>query len=271
MNRNVFLPRSSFRRGFTLIELLVVIAIIAILASMLLPALAKAKAKAQRIKCVNNLKELALVWHLYSGDNNESIVINGPGDSFATWVGGSFEGTPADAYNEVLLYDSKRSLFGSYLTATKIYKCPMDKIPGTSGSIQHPRVRSYGMNCYVGWDGPIYRNLPTTGYTVFKKTSAYTTLSPVNGMVFTEIHPDSICRPFFGIYMDTVRHFYHFPAGYHEGTGVMAFADGHAEAHKWKDLRTVNPKPADFHAHDESSLNNFDIDWIREHATVPIN
>ena len=259
-------------RAFTLLELLVVIAIIAILAAMLLPALSKAKARAHRTTCINNLMQLSKIWMMYTGDNDDRLANNGAGNlpDVPTWVAGSFESTPADATNEFLLFEPKRSLFAPYLRTEAIYKCPSDRTLGTHGTAKDPRVRSYGMNTYVGWEGPQYRTLPFPQYMVFKRMSHFGRPSPSELLLFEEIHPNSICRPFLGVYMDAgaQTRFYHYPASYHDQFGVVSFADTHVEAHRWTDPRTYQRRSSNWHGHNDASPGNADIAWIKQRSTV---
>ncbi|HEV2208232.1 MAG TPA: prepilin-type N-terminal cleavage/methylation domain-containing protein [Verrucomicrobiae bacterium] len=296
------LGRRAARSGFTLIELLVVIAIIAILAAMLLPALARARQKAQGIKCMNNSKQLAISFHMYTLDNTDFYPPN-PDDGNTVpghnWVAGnvSLPGGSA-AFNPDILMNPQLCLIASYISANvSIFHCPADDAAGIYQGSQPqligktvPHARSMSLNqavgtiCsgYVGTCGghtqsrpmfpsnacwtPGTRNCAQQTYAGFGRSTDFRSIGP--SMVFLTTDEAKFSINDGGLAAsanpaDLV--FIDFPANYHGGSAGMSFCDGHSELHKWLGS-AITKGPSQQRAANASDT--IDLTWLAQHTSA---
>ncbi len=280
--------RSKVRTdAFTLIELLVVIAIIAILAALLLPALTRAKQKAQGISCTSQLKQLTMAWILYHDDNSGLYPPNcemgeqptgwpqaayQPGGQYAQWCPGVVNNSSLIAWQQNFIQDG---LIYPYVKTIAAYKCAADYQVIKLGPLQFPTYRSYSMNC---WLSPYPGKDATTIFggkqaRIYKKESDMVQPGPDSIFVLIDENNNSLDDGYFAGSPGLPGQWINVPSTRHGNAGGISFADGHAEIKRWTDNTVLSQNVPNYKITGTlfpSDPNSGDNGWLEQRESVVI-
>ncbi len=271
-------PRRSLSAAFTLTELLVVIAIIAVLASLLIPALSGAKQRALSLECQNNLRQLQLAWISYAGDHDGAMPPNEEGQPFGVWEGVRNSWVLGNAKHDDSPDNVKRGSLYPYLNNPDVYRCPSDRSK-VKGKPDLARFRSYSLNGELNY-GILADQM--YGLPILQSFHKESDLKrPVKTYAFLDVNPETIDSGSFGLPGPAAKteeelkrnlielkrnRWLHLPGERHRGGANISFLDGHVEHHEWqwKDKKPVSP-------YGHRSVNDADMAdmrWLGQHGAV---
>lgn len=257
-----------------------VVSVIAILASLLLPALSKAKASGRTAVCLSNKRQLALAWTIYAMDNDDQVAVNSRSSGVATfidtdvWASGLMDWTlRSDNTNRSLVADQKFAKLAKYFSrAIPLLECPEDNYlsPEQRAAGWKRRMRSVSMNFFVGQGAGHQPQKQSGPWVIFERLSDIQAHSASGIFIFFDEHPDSISFPCAnsGPRADNERAYWNMlPASYHSGGGTFAFVDGHSERKKW--LTTIAKQSVTYTSWQDKASNFLDPDlrdvtWVQE-------
>ena len=251
-------------------ELMMVLAIMGVLAVLILAGVLSARGQARAALCENNFRQLITAWELYSVDHLGRLVSNVHLDLTVGWVRGSVLGVGGT--NTRFLIDREGALFAPYIKTPEIYRCPADESVTEIERVRYPRVRSVSMNQAMGYESYAIW-LPSRAlarpaqraYVVYRLASDIE--SPASRFVFADESEVTINDPAFAVEMPQPTRsgrWVDVPATRHSGSGVLAFADGHVETHRW-----IDPLTSTSHF-DTPASENADWVWLTERTSRPI-
>jgi prepilin-type N-terminal cleavage/methylation domain-containing protein/prepilin-type processing-associated H-X9-DG protein len=258
--------------AFTLIELVIVVAVVAVWAMMLVPTLARTQPDSRAFQCLNNHAQLCRAWLMYADDNNDKLATSLYGGEAANptrpmWAAGWLDWTTrTDNTNGLYLTDSRYSILAQYCGRDgHLFKCPADQFVSAAQSSRgwKERVRSMSQNLYVA-NGNYPSGPVDAAYVQVTRLTGLLNPRPAETWVSVDEHPDSMNEGV--LFAPRATAWIDLPANYHDGGAGVAFADGHAESHRWQSSALRFPVAFSFPSSTTVPANDPDLQWLRSHT-----